>query len=44
MRTVNVLFLTSDSRVVWILVPWGKAYLDLYRKQGYTILYTEQEW
>ena len=42
MRTVNVQFLTPDKRVVWILVPWGKRHLDWYRKQGYTILMTEQ--
>ncbi len=41
-RTVQVQFLTPDKRVVWILVPWGKRYLDWYRKQGYVILMTEQ--
>ena len=42
MRTVNVQFLTPDGRVVWILIPWGKSYLDFYRKKGYIILMSEQ--
>lgn len=41
MRTVKVLFLTPAKKAEWFIIPWGKFYLDWYRKLGYAILMTE---
>ena len=42
MRTVKVQLLTPDKKIIWVTIPWGKAHLDWYKKQGYQILMTVQ--
>jgi hypothetical protein len=40
MRMLTLMVLTPDKKVKWLTIPWGKAHLDWYRKQGYEILMT----